>query len=70
MGWLVKATFRPHYPQERELVPILQEAGWYQGPVWMVAENDAPTGFDSQTVQTIASGYTNYVIFLLQIYHD
>jgi hypothetical protein len=70
MGWLVRATFWPHYPQERELVPILQEVGSYQGPVWMGAENVAPPGFNSQTVQPVASGYTNYAISLLHICHD
>ena len=61
MGWLVKATVWPHYRQEREPVPIEQKAGWYQGPVWMGAENVA---------QPVASGYTNYAISLLHIYHD
>jgi len=69
MGWLVKTTVWPHYPQEREPVHIVQEAGWYQGPVWMSAENVAPPGFDSQTIQPVASGYTNYTISLLHIYH-
>jgi hypothetical protein len=36
----------------------------------MVAENDAIMGFDSQTIQPVASGYTNYAISLLHIYHD
>ena len=70
MGWLVKATFRPHDTQEREPVPILQEVGWYQGPVWMGAENVAPPGIDFQTVRPVASGYTNYAISLLHICHD
>jgi hypothetical protein len=36
----------------------------------MGAENVAPPGFDSQTNQPVASGYTNYAISLLHIYHD
>jgi hypothetical protein len=31
-------------PQKRDLVPIVQEAGWAPGPVWTSAENLAPTG--------------------------
>jgi len=27
------------YPQERDLVPTVQEAGWAPGPFWMGAEN-------------------------------
>jgi hypothetical protein len=34
-------------PRERDPVPILQEAGWAPGPVWMAAENLAPTGIRS-----------------------
>jgi hypothetical protein len=35
-------------PQERDPVPIVQEAGWAPGPVWTAAENLAPTGIRSQ----------------------
>jgi hypothetical protein len=31
----------------KDLVPILQKAGWAPGPVWMGAENLAPTGIRS-----------------------
>jgi hypothetical protein len=34
---------QPFFPQERDLVPIVQEAGWVPGPVWTGAENLAPT---------------------------
>ena len=40
-------------------VPIVQEAGWAQGPVWTGAENLAPTGIRSPAVQTVASRYTD-----------
>jgi len=32
---------------ERDLVPIVQEAGWAAGPVWTGAENLAPVGIQS-----------------------
>ena len=35
---------RPLHSQEIDLVPIVREAGWAPGPVWMGAENLAPTG--------------------------
>ena len=38
---------RPVHPQERDPVPIVQEAGWASGPVWMGVENLAPTGIRS-----------------------
>ena len=37
------AAFTP----EKDPVPILQEAGWAPGPVWIGAENLAPTGIRS-----------------------
>jgi hypothetical protein len=46
----------PLYPQGRDPVPIVQEAGWTPGPVWTGAENLAPT------VQPVASRYTDCAI--------
>jgi len=40
-------------------VPIVQEAGWASGPVWTGAENLAPTGIRSRTIQPVASRYTD-----------
>ena len=34
----------PLYPPGKDLIPIVQEAGWAPGPVWTGAENLAPTG--------------------------
>jgi hypothetical protein len=39
---MVNATPRPLYPLERDPVPIVQEAGWAQGPVWTGAEKFRP----------------------------
>ena len=44
-------------PRETELAPTVQEAGWTPGPVWTGAED-----IGSQTVQSIMSHYTNYVV--------
>jgi hypothetical protein len=42
-------------------VPIVHEAGWDTGPVWTGAGHLAPKpGFDSRTVQTVASRYTDW----------
>jgi hypothetical protein len=59
MGWVVNATPRPLYPQKREPVPIVQEAGWAPGPVWTDAKNLAALGFDPRSVQHVASRYTD-----------
>jgi hypothetical protein len=41
-GW---STPRPgRLTPDKNPVPIVQEAGWVLGPVWMGAENLAPTG--------------------------
>jgi hypothetical protein len=45
--WVVNATPQPLHAWERDPVPILQEAGWAPGPVWMVAEIHAPTRIPS-----------------------
>ena len=31
---MVSSTPRPHFTPGKDLVPILQEAGWAPGPVW------------------------------------
>jgi hypothetical protein len=41
-------------------VPIIQKAWWALGLVWTGAENIAPTGFDPQTVQSVASRHIDY----------
>ena len=33
----------------KDLLPIVQEAGWVPGQVWTGAENLAPAGFDPRT---------------------
>jgi hypothetical protein len=35
---------RPQFTPGKDLVPIIQEAGWVSGPVWTGAENLAFTG--------------------------
>jgi hypothetical protein len=37
----------PPLPPGKDPVPIVQEAGWAPGPVWIDAENLGPTGFRS-----------------------
>jgi hypothetical protein len=46
-GWVVKATPQPLYPWKRDPVPIVHEAGWAPGPVWMSAKSFALTGVRS-----------------------
>jgi hypothetical protein len=53
----------PLYPQERDPVPTVHEAGRAQGPVWMGAKDlDSTAGFDRQTAQPVVSLYTNHAI--------
>jgi len=44
----------------KDPVPIIQEAGWAPGPVWIGAENFVTTGIRSRTVQPVASRYTDW----------
>jgi len=34
-GWVVSSTPQPHFTPGKDPVPIVQEAGWVPGPVWM-----------------------------------
>jgi len=34
-GWVFSSTPRPHFTPRKDQVPVLQEAGWAPGPVWM-----------------------------------
>ena len=38
---------QPLFTTEKDTVPIVQEAGWAPGPVWIGAENLATTGIRS-----------------------
>jgi len=46
-GWVVSFTSRPIFTPGKDLVPIVQEAGWAPGSVWTGAENLTPTGIRS-----------------------
>jgi hypothetical protein len=55
MGWLINAAPRPQYPWERDLVHIVQKAGWALGAGldgWGKSRNQS--GFNPRTVQPIA----------------
>jgi hypothetical protein len=59
-GWGASVTPRPLFTPWKEQVPIVMEAGWAPGPVWTGAENLAPTGIQSQTVQLVDSRYADW----------
>jgi hypothetical protein len=60
MGWGISITLWLLFTPGKDPVPIVQKAGWAPGPVWTGAENLTPPGFDSWTVQSVASRYTEY----------
>jgi len=45
-GWVVSSTPWPHFTPGKDPVPIVQEAGWAPGPVWMGRKISSPLGFD------------------------
>jgi hypothetical protein len=45
--WVVSTMPWLHYSWERDPVPILQEAGWASGLVWLSLENLIATGFQT-----------------------
>ena len=46
-GWGVSVMPHLLFTPRKDLVPIVQEAGWAPGPVWTGAENLAPTKIQS-----------------------
>jgi len=59
MGWVVKATLRPLYPRER---PVTHCIGGWMGPSAGLdgcGKSGPPPRFDPQTVQSVASRYTD-----------
>jgi len=42
-GWGISVTPRPLFTNGKDPVTIVQEAGWDPGPIWIGAENLAPT---------------------------
>ena len=62
---LVSATLQHFCLNERVLLPILEEAGWAQEPVWTGVEKReslAPPAFEPRTVQHVASRSTHHSI--------
>jgi hypothetical protein len=62
MGWVVNATPRSLYPQERPGTHCI--AGWV-GPsagLDRCGKSRPPPGLDHRTVQLVASRYTDYAI--------
>ena len=60
-GWRVSITPWALFTPGTGPVPFVQKAEWAPGPVWTSAENLAPSGFDPQTVQPVASRCTDYI---------
>jgi len=62
---------RPFFTPGKEPVPIVQEAGWAQGPVWTVPENLATIGFGSPdpsvAIPTELPGPRNIIRFFTEI---
>jgi len=57
-GWVVSSTPRQHFTPGKDLVPIVQEAGWAPGPAW-TGGNLVPTGIWPRTVQPVVSNYSH-----------
>jgi hypothetical protein len=71
-GLVVGGWSTPHpdcfTPLEGDPVPIVQEAGWAPGPVWMGAKNLPPPGFDPWPVQPVVNHCTDCAV-LAQDFH-
>ena len=58
MGWRGQPHLQAASTTEKELEPILQEAGWTQGRSGL-EENLVPTGIQYRIVQPLVSRYTD-----------
>ena len=58
-GWVISSTPWTHLNPGKDPVPIVQEAGWAPGPVWMGGKSRPPPGF-IPTIQPVVSCYTNW----------
>ena len=67
-GWVVSSTPRAHFTPGKDPVPILQEAWWAPGPVWIGAGNLVTTGIRFRTVQPAASRYSDWDTRPIYIY--
>ena len=66
---MVSVAPRPIFTPGKEPVPIVQEAGWTPGPVWIGAENLAPPGFDPRTLQPVGKSLYRLRYPVLHILH-
>ena len=57
MGWVAKVTPRPLYHRENDSVSRVSKPQDRSGRVWKISP---PPGFDPQTVQPVASRYTDW----------
>jgi len=62
MVWLVNATLRPLYPPVKSRYPLRSWLRGQQGLSGRVRKISPPPGFDSWTVQPVASRYTDWAI--------
>ena len=64
MGWVVNATPRPLYPQERTGTHCI--GGWVGSRAGLDGreKSRSPPGFDSRTVQLVASRYADCAVIL------
>jgi len=58
-GLVVSSTPWPHFTSGKDLVPIVQEAGWAPRPVWMGGKSRLQR-FWSWIVQPVVSCYTDW----------
>jgi hypothetical protein len=66
-GW---SASRPgSFTPGKDLVPIVQEAGWAPGWSGRVRKISLPPGFDPRTVQPMASRYTDWAIPTASIFN-
>jgi len=63
--WVVSTILRTHY-SGKDQVPIVQEAGWALGLLWMAQKISPPLGFNPQTIQPVARCNNNCTILAAQ----
>ena len=57
--WVLNATIRPLYLQEKDAVSFVQKTEWVQERPRWVRKISPPQGYDPWTVEPVANRYTD-----------
>jgi hypothetical protein len=69
-GWGRSAPRSARFTPGKDPAPVVQEAGWASGQLWMARKISPPQGFDPRKFQPLSSRCTDYAISRTSHPHD